>query len=184
VEDEDRSARGPGELGRISRSYTRLKKRENTYLKKLVKHYPDHRWAEKYVKSGRGLSVPGILAFHVLDEQGFHSLWTDEATLDDCKLILRLGLSITTVIYIEDGTPHSIAIQKYKPRRKEFIFYDPMGSYNTNYLFRYNTDNWITEDKLVELNAGDPIHAMITISDNRVLPLLKRIFSGKRIYLI
>ena len=140
------------EIARITSQYAALQEGENRYLKQLLTKYPDHAWVTKYVKAGRGLSVPGVLAFHMREKEGFHSIWTEEANLSDCCLLLSLGIHFTTAIRQSDGTPHAILVRKYSKKRKEFIFSDPLGSYNTRYRLHYNAYNWISDELLETKN--------------------------------
>lgn len=176
--------RHDNQVQNIIREFDWLKSHENAYLRALLRKYPDHAWAQKYVKAGRGMSVPGILAFHVYKTRKLHSIWTDEATVEDCKHILSLGLPFTTVIRRQDGTPHAISPDDYSSTKHEFKFYDSLGSYNTKYRLHHNTENWISEKYLEEKNVGHPIHLMVVVKDFSVFERLKKHFRGRKYYFV
>ena len=170
------------EVQRIINDFNHLKNHENGYLRELLRKYPDQAWAQKYVKAGRGMSVPGILAFHVLGTRKLHSIWTDEATIADCRYIIDLQMPLTTVIRQPDGTPHAIGLTGYSVAKREFYFYDSLGSYNAKYRLHHNTKNWISEKSLEEKNVGHPIHSTIVCTDIGTFDRLRKYFRGRKYY--
>jgi hypothetical protein len=166
----------------IVADFERLKEQESRYLKLLLGKYPDQAWASKYVKAGLGMSVPGILALHTLETKELHSIWTNEATLADCKTLLKVKHPFTTVIRQNNGTPHAVLVYGHSERRHEFYFRDTLGSYNASYKLQYGGENWISEVHLTERNVGHPIHLMVLFREVATMELFRRHFRRQKHY--